>query len=123
MLINKRKIIRFFCKPKLDKEALEAYFHKLPSEIDINWFRDGKYIIGKIEADGYKFMTQAVSAKEFVEMVNDALFTVYKIPEDYFDALEKRRFYPTKEQFEKLNDASVKKSQANFIKEVELARV
>ena len=88
----------------------------MPEKIAVKWFRDGDFIIGDIEADGYSFKTQAKSAREFVEMVNDALFSVYKIPVKYFPYLENRKFQPTKEQFQKLNDEAVKKSSFNFKK-------
>ncbi len=110
-------IKNLFIKPKLDKEALEAYWHKLPEKIEIQWIRDGKFIIGRIEADGNEFITQAISAAEFVEMVNDTVFAAYEIPIKYFEVLESRRFKPTKEDFEKLNDAAINKSQMAFEKE------
>lgn len=115
MILNKKKIFRFFYQPKIYPEAFEAYYNRLPDSLQVNWFKDGKYIIGEIEAEGEKFMTQAVSAKEFVEMVNDALFVAYKIPEEYFDALlASKKFIPTKEQFEALDNIAVTKSKIEF---------
>lgn len=113
-ILNKFKNI--FYHPKINREAFVAYFDKLPDQIEVNWKRDGDFIIGEIDAEGNKFMTQAKSAKEFVEMVNDALFVTYQIPEEYFDALSPKRFLPPPEQFMALNDMSVKKSKMSIQK-------
>lgn len=91
-----------------------AYWHKLPQRIQVEWLRSGKFIIGKIDADGTKLITQAVSAKEFVDMVNEAVLAAYDIPEQYFEVLKGKRFEPTPEQFKKLNDLAVKKSNISF---------
>lgn len=117
MIFNKGKIFRFFRKPELCQEAFDAYFDRLPDSLQVSWFKDGKYIIGEVEADGEKFMTQAVSAKEFVEMVNDALFVTYKIPEKYFDVLlASKKFMPTKDQFEAMDNIAITKSNIEFKK-------
>ena len=111
-------IKKLFFKPKLSQEALEAYWYKLPEMIKVEWFRDGRFIIGRIKADNCEFMTQALSAAEFVEMVNDGLFAAYEIPQEYFEALGPRRFQPSKEEFTRLDDADVKKSQISFVKKL-----
>ena len=106
-----------FSKPKISEEALEAYYSKLPDNISVKWGRDGKYIVGKISADGQEFMTQAKSAKEFVYMVNDALFAMYEIPEEYLDILQSEKgFKPSAREFEKLNNTAVKESSMNLEK-------
>ena len=97
-------------------EAFWAYFHRLPQKISVEWFRDGKFIVGRIDAEGDKFMTQGVSADEFIEMVNDALFSFYEIPVEYFGALKSRSFVPKPEEYEKLNDAAVVKSKMGLEK-------
>ncbi len=102
---------------KISSEALEAYFSKLPDKILVRWGRDGKYIVGKINADGQEFMTQAKSVKEFVYMVNDGLFAMYEIPEEYLDILQSEKsFKPNAEQFEKLNNAAIEGSVMSFEK-------
>ena len=117
MFLNNKKFFSFFHKPELYQEAYDAYFNRLPDTLMVSWIKDGKYIIGEIEADGEKFMTQAKSAKEFVDMVNDALFVTYKIPEEYFDALLKfKKFEPPKEQFDALDNMAIKKSNIEFKK-------
>ena len=121
----KNKLTNIFnnlVQPKPCKEVLEANFHKLPVEIQVRWFRDGKYIIGTIEADGHKYKTQALSADEFIEMVNDTLYTVYEIPNNCINILSKiKRFYPKKEEIEKLNNSSIKHSDMSLVREKELA--
>lgn len=105
-------------KPELYRESFDAYFNRLPNAIMVNWFRDGDFVIGKVETeDGTSFMTQAKSSDEFVEMVNDALFAVYGIPKEYFDNLMAvKKFLPKREEFEELQDASIKESSMGFVK-------
>src|SRR5574343_529680 len=49
----------------------------LHESIHVDWKRDGNMIIGKVVSDGKEFSTQGRSPEEFIEMVNDALYTVY----------------------------------------------
>jgi hypothetical protein len=94
-------------KAPLYREAAEAYWNKLPQEIEVSWFRDGKYIIGHINAEGNKFMTQGRNADEFIDMVNDAVFAVYEIPQEYFGILSPKRFKPKSNEYEKLKNADI----------------
>jgi|SRR3989339_662306 hypothetical protein len=106
-------------RSKLQGEAMEAYFHRLPNGIQVEWFRDGDFIIGNIFADGNKYMTQALSATEFIEMVNDTLLAVYDIPKAYQKALLKyKKFRPSIQQFNDLNNAAIKKSSLQFEKQL-----
>lgn len=110
-------MFRLFSK-KLSKEEFEAYFDRLPDKINVSWFRDGKFIIGEINVDGHEFMTQAISANEFIDMVNNTLLSVYEIPKQYFSVLLKyKKFMPSQEEFSRLDDVAVKKSVVNFEKE------
>ncbi|MEK7083920.1 MAG: hypothetical protein AAB932_01675 [Patescibacteria group bacterium] len=100
---------------EITPEALEAYVQRLPEEIVIDWFRDGEFIVGRITAGDASFLTQARSADEFIEMVNDALFTVYEIPREYASLLMRhKRFEPNQEQFARLADASVPSARIGF---------
>ena len=101
------RLKKIFYKYTIDPEVADAHYHKLPDNITVGWFRDGKFIIGKIKAEGHEYMTQAISAKEFVQMVNDTIFAVYEIPEKYFF----NKFEPSKEEFGELNDNVIKKSE------------
>lgn len=111
-----RKVLNLrnkFFPPEIIEEVFVANLHRLPSELKVKWFRDGKYIVGNITADGnVMFMTQAKSAKEFVEMVNDALYATYDIPNHYIPLM--RKFSPTPEQFSQLNNISIKSSDFNY---------
>jgi len=116
-LLNKIKAT--FFAPELSEEAIEAYYNKLPNGISVLWERDDKYIIGEVTVDAVKddhFITQAVSAEEFVDMVNDGLLAFYDIPKKYFLPLANRRFVPNKKQFARLNDVAIKRSFINFEK-------
>ncbi|MBU1037154.1 hypothetical protein KKF32_03910 [Patescibacteria group bacterium] len=112
-------IYRLFKKKQLSQEAFDAYFNRLPDIIQVEWFRDGKFIIGKINAEGEEFLTQAFSAEEFVKMVNDTLLAVYEIPKEYFDVLLKvKRFVPDEDQYKRLNDVAIIKSNIDFEKKL-----
>jgi len=105
------KFVRLFKPAQLYPEALIAYFHRLPSQISVSWFRDDGFIVGTIKTDdGAEFMTQGVSAREFVEMVNESIFAVYEIPVEYHDALGMKKFVPSRAEFDRLNNAAIKKS-------------
>ena len=100
-----------FSTPRLSREAFEAYLNKLPDKIEVEWFRDGDFIVGDIVADGYKFMTQAKNAGEFIEMVNYTLFDVYEIPEDYAERLfDIYKFIPKDEELKRLSNELIKRS-------------
>jgi hypothetical protein len=106
----------------LEPEVVQAYWHKLPNSIEVKWFRDGHFIVGEVEAGGYKFMTQGRNAKEFIEMVNDALLAVYEVPDDYLDLFLKIKanYQPDSYQMSLLTDKTV--HRADFgIKKMKLA--
>lgn len=110
---------KYFAKPC--SEVLEANYNKLPNEIEVDWFRDGKYIIGKIKAENSEYMTQAISAEEFIEMVNDTIVAAYEVPSDCLHIMRKvKKFVPTREQFKALNNAAIKKSSMSIVKKKEL---
>ncbi|OGY45913.1 MAG: hypothetical protein A3J65_02035 [Candidatus Buchananbacteria bacterium RIFCSPHIGHO2_02_FULL_45_11b] len=114
-------IKKVFIKPKLEKEAFDAYLNRLPAKIDVDWFRDGKFIIGRIDTGDKKFLTQGLSVQDFIKMVNDSIYTVYDIPEEYADVFLKNFPYnPPLEARQKLEDLKVKGSQINLIKEKKL---
>ena len=86
-------------------EVLFACVNKLPENIEVSWEREDGLIVGTIRADeGHEFMTQGRNAKEFIEMVNDA---VYDVPIEYYDLLEKYKAYvPPSDEMAKLADTS-----------------
>ncbi len=116
---NKIKNIFFnIINQKPDQEALVANYHKLPKKIQVEWFRDGKFIIGTIKAEGHEYVTQALSADEFVEMVNDTLYAVYEVPSNCIYAMKRLR--PKQEELKKLNNLSIKHSAMSLVREKEL---
>ena len=103
-----RSIINRFRRQKLSKEAFDAYFYRLPESITVKWERDGKMIVGRVSDGSHEFVTQGHDAEEFVEMVNDAVYTVHGIPSAYMDVLRGvRSFAPSAQEQQKLADASV----------------
>lgn len=120
----KRLIKRYILKPKLRQEVFDAYFHKLPENIEVKWFRDEGYIVGAIDTNGGKCFTQGKNAEDFINMVNDAVFTAYDIPEDYTDAISALRAYkPPEDEMNKLRDKKVKNSILGFIKNKEALKI
>lgn len=71
--------------PSLDIEVIHAYFHKLPDSIHVLWKRDGGFIIGEIRLsdDSEPIFTQARNSKEFVRMVNDAVYIALNFKPEY----------------------------------------
>lgn len=111
MIHTFEKIKNFFIKPRLSPEAFEAYFHRLPESVHVDWKRDGDMIIGKVVSDGKEFSTQGRNPEEFIEMVNDALYTVYDIPFDYIDAISaSKAFFPKGAALQDLFNGNVSQS-------------
>ena len=105
------QIKKMIIKPEIFPEALFVYFHKIPNNIQVEWFRDGDYIIGNVTAGDKKFVTQGLNTDDFVRMVNESLVVAYNIPQNYIDLILKNKpFAPTVEERKKLDDISVKKS-------------
>lgn len=99
----------FLFPPKKYREVFDAYYFRLPENITVNWERDGNFIIGKVTAGNNKFVTQGKSADDFVEMVNDAIYTSFGVPLEYIDEIKKARpFYPPIEVRRQLEDLNIK---------------
>lgn len=115
MNIRMKKIFKkaeiFLFPPKICKEVFNAYYFRLPENIRVDWQRDGSFIIGKVIAGDNEFITQGKSADDFVEMVNDAIYTSFGIPLEYIDAIRSARpYYPTAEIRKQLEDVSIKEN-------------
>ena len=97
-------------------EVLLHHKANLPnSGVSVSWVKDGGYIVGTIHVGQDTFMTQGRTAKEFVEMVNDALYAAFNIPPEYAQALGgDYRLTPPDDEFRKLNDAAVRESSIRF---------
>lgn len=110
--------------PKLSQEAAEAYFYRLPKEIQVAWLRDGDFIVGKIKTTEHEFMTQGHNADEFIDMVNDAILAAYDIPRDYLDLMRRAHAYtPTLQEHERLESQEVRESSFSLQKQHEALRV
>lgn len=115
------KIRNYFVKPHLSPEAFDAYFHRLPDNIQVSWERDEGMIVGRVTIDGQEFYTQGKNPKDFIEMVNDALYTIYGIPFDYIEDIGKMKaFRPTKEELKKLYDGRIPKSDFSLLKDASI---
>ena len=108
----KKRIIR----PEVFPEAFFAYFHKLPNNIQVEWFRDEGYIVGNITAGDKKFVTQGVDASDFIKMVNESVIAAFDIPRNYIDLILKNNlFSPSVGDRRKLEDLSVSGSSFGFV--------
>lgn len=119
-------LFKFLPQKKLSIEAFLAYYHRLPARIQVSWFRDGKMIVGEVSDGKKRFMTQGKNADDFVDMVNDALMTIYDIPREYCEVISRSiSFLPDSEEREKLENLNIKRSKfgINKIAEKELATV
>jgi hypothetical protein len=104
-----KKAKTFLFPPKIYREVFDAYYFRLPENIKVDWQRDGNFIIGKVIAGNNEFITQGKSADDFVEMVNDAIYTSFGIPLEYIDAIRNARpYYPPTEIRKQLEDLSIK---------------
>jgi hypothetical protein len=109
---------------KLSQEALVAYINRLPDTLEVQWFRDGNFIVGTVVADDKKVMTQGMNGDDFIEMVNDAIITVNNIPEDYVDAIRSMKTYsPPAEERAKLFNNGIRHSSISFNKNKEVVQV
>lgn len=116
-LKKRSRLLRKLFKPEIYPEAYFAYFHKLPNEIQVSWFRDDGMIIGKIQAGAKEFMTQGTGADDFIRMVNESVATVFNIPDDYFDIVTQTRTYsPPAANRKLLEDKSVTRHSFGFVK-------
>lgn len=108
-------IKHIFFRPRLSREAWLAYFHRLPDTIEVDWQRDGGFIIGRVRAGEHRFCTQGRNAREFIEMVNDAIYAVFDIPEAYSGTL--KSYAPNHEDMQKLADGSIPAHAFNLKKQ------
>jgi len=107
----------FTCTKKVEPEVMRAYLDKLPGNIKVNWKRESDgYIVGDIATEDYTFSTQGKNGDDFIEMVNDAVFTMYDVKRDHIDLLKK--FYYIKprsaEEMEKLKAKKIHSSMFEY---------
>lgn len=113
---------KYLFQPVLSPEAFDAYYFRLPDNIQVEWIRDGKYIVGKVIADKNRFTTQGESVEDFIEMVNDSVYTINGVPLEYIDAIKKCKAYnPPIEVLTQLRDPSVIRNTISLQKNTESA--
>lgn len=101
-------------EPDISAEALSAYFQKLPDSIQVHWERSDALIVGQVVAGEFTFVTQGRNAGDFVEMVHDAVYTVFDIPDEYRRFM--KAYTPPEEVRKKLGDYSVRRAEAALSK-------
>jgi len=123
-LKKRSRWLRKLFKPEIYPEAFFAYLHKLPAEIQVNWFRDDGMIIAKIKAGNKEFMTQGADVDDFIRMVNESVALVFDIPNDYFDIVTQTRTYlPSIADRKLLEDQSVSRYSFGFVKNEQVFKV
>lgn len=114
-LINLRE--RFSPSEVIREEAI-VFASKLPNNIQVGWQREGRFIIGQITDGENMYYTQAKSAKEFVEMVSDVIYSVYGVKLQYYRILGEHRYFPSDpKEFERLNNKAIFKSEIRLAKQ------
>ncbi len=99
--------------PEIIPEVLVAYYQKLPSNIQVSWWRDDGYIVGNVEAGALTFPTQGKNAEDFIRMINEGLLVVLNVPIEYSTViLANGLFAPSRIEREKLENSDV--LQSNF---------
>jgi len=112
-----KKIFKCFLKPQLSGEAFDAYFHRLPEKIQVRWKKKNQFIVGTISDGKEVYYTQGKGADDFVNMVNDAVYTMHEIPKEYYGIISQCRAYnPNKAEKERLGLKNVKSSSFSIEK-------
>lgn len=102
--------------PEIIPEVLVAYYQKLPSNIQVSWWRDGEYIVGNVVAGDISFPTQGTNVGDFIRMINEGLLISLNIPSEYIEViLSNGLFSPSLEELAKLSDDEVKKSNFGLL--------
>lgn len=86
-------IKRVLVPQSISREAVEAYFYRLPEVVTVKWMRDEDMIVGYVDDGTHKFVTQGTSVDDFIEMVNVSIMTVNNIPDNYFTVMKSFKTY------------------------------
>lgn len=108
--------VKLFPSNNLIKEVHVCCNQKLPKDVKVIWKRENDgFIVGHVNVDGYEFTTQGKNAKDFINMVNDAIYAIYEIPPQYIPYLGGyQRYFPKPDQLELLKDKSITNSTLGF---------
>lgn len=110
---------RFF-QPKLDPAMIQYYVNQLPDQIQISWKRDDDgFLIGRVSIGNNRddsFWTQGKNVKDFLYMINDAVFIALDFKSEYIPEFHRSIFYtPNEGILKSLNDASIKEGSFGII--------
>ncbi|TSC53298.1 MAG: hypothetical protein LiPW39_357 [Parcubacteria group bacterium LiPW_39] len=94
-------MLNFFKKKEIIPQVLMAYKWRFPEklEVAIRPSKDGGYVAYVNNVPGC--VTQAEQGKELFEMVNDAVYTYFQIPQEYQPYMP--TFFPPEEIRKQLN--------------------
>lgn len=109
-----------FLPSELYREEAIAFAGRLPHRIEVKWVRDGKFIIGNIIDGDETYLTQAKSAKELVDMVNDVIYSVYGVKQKYFKVLGENKYRPTPKEFSRLSDRTIPQAEMGLERQSQL---
>ena len=105
--------------PKLLPEVVRCYLQRMPGTIEVAWKREDGLIVGRVKFgpnENDYFWTQAKMAKEFIYMVNDALFISLDMKSEYIPFMHRAiSFLPNAEQLKSLNDGSIKEGSFDVV--------
>lgn len=74
-------------------------------------------ITGTVKVGEHEFYTQGENVENFIEMVNDAIYTVYEIPFDYIKVLSKvKSFSPKPDQLAALYNGNIQAANLHLSK-------
>ena len=107
--------------PKLEPEAIQCYINRLPEQIQVSWKRDedgllvGRVSIGNNRDDS--FWTQGKNVKDFLYMINDAVFIALDFKPEYIPVFHRMISYaPTEGILKRLSDESMKEGSFGISK-------
>lgn len=106
-------------KPRLSREVVEAYLDRLPDVIEVGWIRNDDFIVGKVKAGEHTFMTQGKNAQDFIDMVNDGVVMINRVPKDY-RAIILKTYIPPLEEVAKLENKDIKEAYISAQKNKEV---
>lgn len=113
----------FGIQPKLPIETIQAYYNRLPDEIEVSWFRDEDFIVAEIKANGNEFMTQGKGAEDLIDMVNDAVISM-EIPQKFVPLMKNTKAYiPPIEEIAKLKNLSIESALISLHKDKKVPQV
>jgi hypothetical protein len=114
----------FNFNPPLPIEAIQAYYDRLPEGVRVSWFRDGDFIVGEVETNGKSFTTQGINADDFIDMVNDVILVMERIPQKDIDFMRQYKAYsPPADELAKLKNLNINSAFISLKKSKEIPQL